>query len=319
VNPLLAAFCTRPGASRDLGGGDSGWPVGAGTLGFWAGVTILFGPALVGLASLAAESKLHSHVLLIPFLSGFLLWNHPSLREIRRVPAPRIGGAFLTAGLFLAIAAWSAEGWSETDRLALFVLAYVVTVAGGGFLFQGTGWMRAAAFPICFLLFLIPLPDGAVEALELVLTRATVELLVPLFHFVSMPLEREGATFHLPGISLEVARECSGIRSTWVLLVTAVLVSHMLLSRPSARLVLVALVVPLGIVRNVMRVFTIALFCVHGHPSLIDSPIHTQGGPLFFALSLVPFALLVVVLRRSERGASGQEASNGDRKAGGRG
>jgi hypothetical protein len=34
---------------------------------------------------------------------------------------------------------------------------------------------------------------------------------------------------------------------------------------------------------------------------MIDSPIHHQGGPLFFALSLIPFFLLLLFLRKSER------------------
>ena len=42
-------------------------------------------------------------------------------------------------------------------------LAYVSVVAAGGFLFLGSKWMAAAAFPVAFLIFMVPLPDAAVN------------------------------------------------------------------------------------------------------------------------------------------------------------
>ena len=62
-----------------------------------------------------------------------------------------------------------------------------------------------------------------------------------------------------------------------------------------------AFVIPLGILRNGFRVFVIGQLCVHIGPYMINSRIHHQGGPLFFALSLVPLFLLLLWLRRRER------------------
>ena len=100
------------------------------------------------------------------------------------------------------------------------------------------------------------------------------------------PLLREGTVFTLPAIVLEVAEECSGIRSTWVLFITSVVASQMFLTSPWRRLVLVAFVIPLGILRNGFRILTIALLCVKVGPHMVDSVIHHRGGPIFFALSL---------------------------------
>jgi exosortase/archaeosortase family protein len=60
-------------------------------------------------------------------------------------------------------------------------------------------------------------------------------------------------------------------------------------------------VIPLAILRNGFRVFTIGELCIHVGPHMINSPIHRKGGPLFFALSLIPLFLLLVVLQKSER------------------
>ena len=62
-----------------------------------------------------------------------------------------------------------------------------------------------------------------------------------------------------------------------------------------------AFLIPLGILRNGFRIFVIGMLCVHIGPRMIYSPVHRQGGPIFFALSLVPLFLLLSWLRRQER------------------
>jgi exosortase len=190
---------------------------------------------------------------------------------------------------------------SHNDYLALMALAYVSFLAAGGFLFFGARWMAACAFPMAFLLFMIPLPDAAVDWLEWASSAASAEVSAWLFTATGTPLLRRGTTLALPGITLEVARECSGIRSSWALFITAVLASHVILRSSWRRVALVAFVIPLGILRNGFRILVIGLLCVNVGPHMIDSFIHRRGGPIFFALSLVPLFLLLLWLRRQER------------------
>jgi len=49
-----------------------------------------------------------------------------------------------------------------------------------------------------------------------------------------------------------------------------------------------------------------AQLCVRVSPGMIDSYVHRHGGPIFFAMSLIPFFLLLVILRKSESKKSGQ-------------
>jgi exosortase/archaeosortase family protein len=100
---------------------------------------------------------------------------------------------------------------------------------------------------------------------------------------------------------LQVAQECSGIRSSWVLFISSLLASHLFLKTHWRQAFLVAFVIPLGILRNGFRILVIGLLCVHVGPEMIDSPIHHRGGPLFFALSMIPLFLLLWWLRRQEQ------------------
>jgi exosortase/archaeosortase family protein len=107
--------------------------------------------------------------------------------------------------------------------------------------------------------------------------------------------------FQLPGFSMEVAPECSGIQSSLVLFLTSLLAGHLFLRTPWKRAVLILAVIPLGILRNGFRIFTIGQLCMRLGPEMIHSPIHRQGGPVFFALSLMPFFLLLIVLWKSDQ------------------
>ena len=201
-------------------------------------------------------------------------------------------------------ASWTrtgAEAQAPVDRLAAQILSFCLLLWSGGFILFGGRMMRACAFPALFLIFMIPLPSGVLEALEGALQRGSAEIGFKFIQFSGIPVFRTDLVFRMPGMLVEVVRECSGIRSTLVLFITALLAGHLFLRSAWTRLLLAAIVVPLGIVRNAFRILVISMLCVHVDPSFINSPIHRQGGPLFFALSLVPFSLILFWLRRIDR------------------
>src|SRR4029077_20056026 len=158
-----------------------------------------------------------------------------------------------------------------------------------------------AAFPLAYLIVMVPMPDAMADALESASKYASAEVANVLFHLSGTPFLRAGRVFQLPNIKIEVAQECSGIRSSWVLLMTSILAANLFLKTSWRRTVLVVFIIPLGILRNGFRILVIGLLCVNAGPQMIHSPIHTRGGPVFFVFSLVPFLLLLWWLRKGER------------------
>jgi exosortase C (VPDSG-CTERM-specific) len=273
-----------------------------GYVGYLLALTLLFIQPLSRLMSYAAQSNLHSHILLVPLITGYLLYvqrGRPSAAF-----SSSVAGTVTVGGIGIAALAAGIE-WrgslSTNDVLALMALAFVSFVAAGGFLFLGSKWMAASAFPVAFLIFMVPLPDPAVDWLERTSMLASTEAAALFFNVADTAMVRHHTVFELPGIVLQVAQECSGIRSSWILFITSLLASHLFLKTRWRRAFLVALVVPLGVLRNGFRILVIGLLCVHAGPEMIDSPIHHQGGPLFFALSLMPLSLLLWWLRRQEQ------------------
>ena len=190
--------------------------------------------------------------------------------------------------------------------MTLIALSFVCFVIAGTFLFLGNKWAHSAIFPLFFLAFMIPLPEAAVDLLENASKEASAEVANWLFLISGTPVLRTGTLFQLPGITITVAKECSGIRSSLVLVITSLLAANMFLRTTWRRALLVAAVIPLGLLRNGFRILVISLLCVHIGPEMIHSLIHRRGGPLFFALSLVPLFAMLWLFRRQELKKQGE-------------
>lgn len=255
--------------------------------------------AIVRAFPLSLAQSLYSHLPLIPLVSGFLIWR----RDAGTVGAP----ALLPAGVLTAVASAAGLGsLAVADarlRLILQMLALWLGFLAWTFGTRGAGFVRAHAFALGFLVFLVPFPVGWEEAIEAALQHGSASAAYAMFSIVDTPVLRQELTFHLPGITLHVAPECSGIRSSFALLITSIVAGYLYLKSPWHRLLLAVVVAPLALLRNGFRVFVIGELCVQVSPEMIHSVIHRHGGPLFFALSLVPFGGVLFALVRRERRA----------------
>jgi exosortase C (VPDSG-CTERM-specific) len=265
-------------------------------------VIACFWKPLLRLGQEAVQSELDSYTLLIPFISAYLVY-------LRRNALPRDSArslpwaALLFGVALLALAAaWIAgpAALGSHDYISLLTFSWLCFLMGGGFLFLGKGWIAAAAFPVALLFLTIPLPGHLVDAIESASKLASADAANLFFQLLGTPVLRDGTIFSLPDITIEVAQECSGIHSSLVLFITSLIAANLILRSPWRRLLLVAFVIPLGILRNGFRILVIGLLCIHIGPEMINSPIHRKGGPLFFALSLIPFFIVLSRLRKGE-------------------
>jgi exosortase C (VPDSG-CTERM-specific) len=262
---------------------------------FAALVVLAFAGTLVELARLSLGDSLASHTLLIPLVSVYLAW----LRRDQLAGAPA-GARWPAVVPAIAGVALLGPSTSPEDQVAVRVLSLCCFLWAGGFALLGARTMRAFAFPALFLVFTAPLTAGAVAAIETFFQHTSAEVAFRFIQWSGTLVYREGLTFTMPGVSIMVGPECSGIRSSFVLFITSLLAGHLFLRTAWKRWFLALFVIPLGIVRNAFRVFVLAMLSVHVDPSYLDSPIHHSGGPIFFALSLIPFFLVLLWLRRGE-------------------
>jgi len=270
-----------------------------------AALVLGFIKPLYDLTRFALSNDLYSHIVLIPFVSLYLAWSCRSKLPAASLPNRRLATLLLAAGLALLASYWvvflSSPVLEEADVLAFNVLAFVLLFIGVCASFFGASTLRAVAFPLGFLVFMVPMPVGLLQGIETFLQHTSAVAAAALFKVYGTPFFRDETFFQLPGMNLEVAPECSGIHSTLALFITSLVAGYLFLRSPGNRTILALAVIPLAIMRNGFRIFVIGELCVHISPDMINSYIHRHGGPIFFALSLVPFFLLLLILTKFER------------------
>jgi exosortase C (VPDSG-CTERM-specific) len=268
-------------------------------LAFTAIVATLFCLPLIGLARYAWDSPSASHILLLPFICGYLV-RLRSAEVLHNVgPASRFSLILGIAG-FVALLVSFASFSNQSEKLTGLIFSFVSFLIAGGFWFLGAPAMHVIRFPAALLFFMVPIPSMLLSGLRIFLQHTSADAAQILFDMTATPYLRDGLIFRLPGIPLQVAEECSGINSTLVLFIVSLIAGHLFIRTTWKRVIFTLVVIPLGILRNGFRVFTIAQLCINISPRMIDSPIHHRGGPIFFALSLVPLFLLLYFLRRSD-------------------
>lgn len=273
-------------------------------IGLAACLSLLFGRVLLDWVRFALDSELYSHVVLIPFVSAYLVWLKRDSLAPDPHPPRALAALPLVSGLAILGMMWTAQrsGWkpTETDFLAWSMLAFVALLVAGAWFIFGRRVLAKVCFPAAFLAFAAPFPEVVLDWIVTALQYGSAEVAYLMLYASGVPILRTGTIFELPGISMEVAPQCSGIHSTLVLFIVSLVAGYLFLQRPWARAVLAVVVAPLALLRNGFRIFTIGQLCVQVDPEMINSYIHRQGGPIFFALSLIPFFLLLLLLRRLE-------------------
>jgi len=263
-----------------------------------------FGRPLYSLVRFAIHDSLYSHIVLIPFVSAYLFWlecrNRPNEHSKHR--------AFAFIPIFFGLGLLGAYWWATQsgarfpvqDYLTLMTASFLCLFIGLYLLVFGFRDLRSTSFPLAFLLFMIPFPTAVEHVIERFLQHGSASAACGLFKLFGMPVFKQGMELHLPGFNMQVAPECSGIHSSLVLFITSLVAGHLLLRANWARAIFVLAVIPLAMLRNGFRIFVLGELCVQIDPAWIHSDLHHRGGPIFFALSLIPFFLLLLLLRKLE-------------------
>lgn len=263
-------------------------------------LVVLFAKPLFDLGRFALKSDTFSHILLIPFIAGYLAslrWR-TVMQDVRACSSsaliPLVGGLLLLAINLIVVRA------PET-RLCLFAFSFVLFVFAAALHFLGGTAVRQLAFPLALLFFMAPLPPLIMNALEIFFQHASAMAAGLMMRVSGLPAMQDGLFFFLPGFTIEVGQECSGVRSTLVLFITSLVAGYLMLRNPRERAILAVSIIPLAILRNGFRIFTLAWLSVEVNPDILDSALHRRGGPIFFVLSLIPLFLLLLLLRKLEK------------------
>ncbi len=244
----------------------------------------------------------YSHMPFIPFISGYFFWRkrRTIFAGARRTYFP--GLVLMVLSLAPYLAGKSLEsGISENDYLFFTVLAAVCFFLGSFMLFFGIDAFKAASFPLLFLFFMVPIPLFILNKIIFYLQTASAYGTAALLKMIGIPFLHKGFRFDYPGLSIYIAHECSGIRSSVSLLVMGVIMSQLYLEKWSGRLLFLLAVVPLSVVKNAIRIVTLSLLSLYVNPGFMYGNLHRKGGIVFFLIALGLLGLLIRPLKRLEK------------------
>lgn len=254
----------------------------------------VFGGILSSLARQWASDDNYSHGFFVVPLALFFAWErrHALANAPQR---PSVAGLFLIIGSLGVLLAGLLGA-----ELFLTRVSFVGVLAGTALFVWGRDHFRMLAFPIAFLLLMIPLPaiifNQLAFPLQLLASRAG-EAVISL---AGIPVLREGNVLQLPTRTLEVVEACSGIRSLVSLITLAIVLGYFTERRTGARVLIAGAAIPIAILANAARVAGTGLASELISPAAADGFFHTFSGWLMFVFA---FAGLMAVQRAISRRA----------------
>jgi len=248
------------------------------------------------------HEELYSHIILVPFVSGYFLY----LKRKELFSDAKYSYAFgliiiLFGMMIYTIGLNQRISLTPSDYLSSMIFSAVTFWIGGFVFFYGPRSFRMAAFSLLFLFFLTPIPSIVVERMIRFLQMGSAEAAYGFFKLTGVPILRNGFSFHLSGMSIEVAEQCSGIRSGLALVITSIVAGQLFLQTGWKKLILVLAAIPITIVKNGLRIVTLSLLGTYVDPAILSSDLHKRGGIPFFILALVFMAPILIWLRKTEK------------------
>ncbi len=235
---------------------------------------------LASLAAQWADDPNYAHGFFVVPMAAVLAWRRRDRwRDAPARPDPR--GFFLlaAAGALYLVGLLAAE-------LFTMRVSFVLAVAAILFTLEGAPRFRIMAFPVLFLLAMVPLPYVFYYRLTFPLQLESSRLAAGILTAMGMPLLREGNVIHLEGYSLEVVTACSGLRSIMTLGTLALFMIDFLRLKPWLRGVFMLLAVPIALAANVGRlVLTAGIAAIQG-PEAAESFLHELSGLVVFVIGM---------------------------------
>jgi len=268
----------------------------------WVALSVLlFLSPVLALVKLSLSQDDSSYLMIIPLISAALLYLERDAIPPQTSSDKKLSVIFLfpAAGIALVLHYETAGKGSGLQLSGWILVLVLVWSAGFAFLF-GQAALRAAYFPFLFLLLMVPIPDFLLDRIILLLQQGSAWITGVLFDIMGVPVLREGLVFHLAKVSIEVAKECSGIRSSMALFIVALLVAHFRLRNFGNKTFFVAFGLFLMILKNGVRIATLTLLAVYVNPDFLFGRLHRQGGVVFFVLALLLLLPLLSLLERTE-------------------
>ena len=252
---------------------------------FGALLIVCYAPILYRLGRQWANDEDMGHGFFVPIVALYIVWQRRATLATLK-PEPNYWG--------LVLIAWgAAQMMLGTLGVELFLArtSFLISLVGVIWFLLGTKILRALAFPLCLLVFMIPIPAIVYSRITLPLQMFASRVAESVLGMVGIPVLRDGNVLELASQKLSVAEACSGIRSLLSLSFLSLVYAYFFDSKVWMRGVLLAATIPIAIAANAARVSVTGILSEF-RTDLAQGLFHLLEGWVLFLIAL---ALLVAV------------------------
>jgi exosortase len=250
----------------------------------------------------ASESYLH--VILIPLISGYLIYERWEILAPKFTYSWKMGSIISCIGLIMFFVAKNKGVMlNKNDYASMITLSACIFLMGSFILLYGLGTFRSALFPLLFIIFMIPIPTPVLKISVDILKSGSSELTNIIFKLFQIPFERQGYVFSLTNnINVEIADVCSGIHSTIALLIISILAGHLFLQTGWKKTLFVLFVFPVVLLKNSIRISVLSLLGAYVDERILtQGALHRSGGFVFYIPALIFLLCILWLLKKSEK------------------
>jgi exosortase len=226
-----------------------------------------------------ASDENYSHGFLVLPLVAFFVWERRHALAGAVLRPSIVGLALVAASLGVYVAG------SLGAELFLTRVSLVGMITGIVLFVWGRNHARILAFPIAFLLLMIPLPAIVFNQVAFPLQLLASRVGESVIRVAGIPVLRDGNLLQLPNRTLEVAEACSGIRSLVSLLMLAIVLGYLSERRTAHRVLIAFAAVPIAVAANALRVAGTGIASEWISPAAAEGVFHTFSGWVVFAVA----------------------------------
>jgi exosortase len=253
---------------------------------------VCFLPIYPGLVQTWLNHSDNSHGILVPLVSLYFIWQKKEKFKSVTVPNSNWGAIILILSLGLYLLSYA--GAVEVVSRAMIVFSLIGLVI---FTF-GKAFFTLVAFPLLFLLFMVPVPDSILGLVAFPLQLFATKVSTLIIHIFSIPAYREGNMLYFVQTHLEIAEACSGIRSIMSFGMLSFIFAYMMDKIWWKRVVLVLSTIPLALFANIVRVTGTGILAHFYGDKVARGFLHEFSGLAVFAFGFVLLLLEYMILNK---------------------
>jgi exosortase len=228
--------------------------------------------------------------LVPPVALGLVAWRWRELAAARSA-GPAASLLALAAGMLLFLAG------SRADVHALAAASFLPVVLSAVAYLYGLTAARLSALPVLLLTGALSLYRGLLSSIGFALQQLTAQAAAGAAVVLGVPVHRSGVDLFVGKVHLVVAEACSGMDSLLALLCLGLTFTGLVPAPLVRRAVLIALVLPIILAANVIRVTLVLVLSQPLGRAVAQGLLHELLSAFLFVAATVLFAVAGLALR----------------------